>query len=239
MHLRRILILVYIFVGLFEIFGELVNAKMIVYLSKPLLMPILAGILITMVNIKTGKGHKNMLAALMFSLVGDVLLMIRPGSELLFIGGLSAFLLAHLCYLIAFRDDTATPYNAKWSLSDYVMPVLLVSHSILIGALMITNLHGIMLVAVPLYVLVITAMGITAAMRTRDGFTLDRVILLSGVILFILSDTLIGVTKFMDPDIPYARTAIMTLYISGQLFIVLGWGNKKVWEKPELVSRNA
>lgn len=231
--------MLYVVVGLIEIFGELVQARLIIYLTKPLLMPFLAIILLTMVNLNSEKSHRFLLAALTFSLAGDLFLMIHPSSEPLFIGGLLSFLFGHICYIVAFKKDTTTPYGMKWTLGDYVIPVLLISHSLLIGSLMFTNLNGVMMIAVPIYVFVITLMGITAALRTRDGFTLDRVVLLSGVILFVLSDTLIGVTRFMDPDIPFARPAIMTLYITGQLFIVLGWGSKKVWEKPEILSRNA
>jgi uncharacterized membrane protein YhhN len=239
MVLRRILILIYIIVGMVEVLGEVLNSKPIIYLSKPLLMPLLAILLFKMVNMSNGKGHKLILSALVFSLTGDVLLMIRPGTEGLFISGLFAFLVGHICYFLAFRSDTSTPFSSKWSLADYVIPVLLAWHSIVIGSLMFNNLHGVMTVAVLLYVAVITLMGISASLRTRDGFTLDRVGLLGGVLMFILSDTLIGVTRFIDPDIPFARPSIMILYITGQLTIVLGWASKKVWVKPEISSSNA
>jgi hypothetical protein len=81
-------------------------------------------------------------------------------------------------------------------------------------------------------------MGITAASRVRDGYTLDRIMLLIGVLFFVSSDTLIGVTKFIDPDVPFARPAIMTQYLLGQLFIVLGWTRRTTPEVDRELASN-
>ena len=49
-----------------------------------------------------GARQRWFVAALVFSLVGDVLLML-PREQ--FVGGLSAFLVAHLCYIAGFWTD--------------------------------------------------------------------------------------------------------------------------------------
>lgn len=236
MGIKRILILAFIIMGSVEVSAEFFEIPTIIYMSKPWMMIILILLLLKSVNLKSHRSNRFMLLALVFCFFGDVLLMIQPSSEGLFIGGLFTFLVGHLMYTFAFYLDTQTPFRSKWESSHMLIPIMLVAHALLIASLMIGNLNGIMMVAVLVYVVFITIMGVTAASRIRDGYTLDRIMLLMGVLLFVFSDTLIGVTKFIDPDIPYARPAIMTQYLLGQIFIVLGWiGKTNAQPEPELV----
>lgn len=226
MGIKRILILAFIIMGSVEVAAELFELPTIIYMSKPWMMIILILLLLKSVDLKAEKSHRFMLLALVFCFFGDVLLMIQPSNDGLFIAGLFTFLVGHLMYTYAFYLDTKTPFGSKWESAHLLIPTLLVVHSLLIASLMIGNMNGLMMIAVLVYVLFITIMGITAASRIRDGYTFDRIMLLMGVLFFVFSDTLIGVTKFIDPDVPYARPAIMTQYLLGQLLIILGWTGK-------------
>ena len=223
--------------GAVEVTAEFYALQTIIYLSKPWMMIILMLLLLKSVNLKTHRSNRFMLLALVFCFFGDVLLMIQPSSEGLFIAGLFTFLVGHLMYTYAFYLDTQTRFRSKWKSAHLLIPTLLVMHALLISSLMIDNLNGIMMVAVLVYVVFITIMGVTAASRIRDGYTLDRIMLLMGVLLFVFSDTLIGVTKFIDPDVPYARPAIMIQYLLGQILIILGWTSRTSshQKEPELV----
>lgn len=237
MNIKRILILAFIIMGSVEISAELFELRTIIYLSKPFMMIILILLLLRSINLNAHPSNKFMLAALVFCFFGDVLLMIQPSGDGLFIAGLSTFLIGHLMYTYAFYLDTQTPFRGKWESAHLLIPTLLVAHALLIASLMMGNLKGIMMLAVLIYVVFITIMGITAASRIRDGYTLDRIMLLMGVLFFVFSDTLIGVTKFIDPDVPYARPAIMTQYLLGQLLIILGWiGRSGTKEQQELIA---
>ena len=239
MSLKRLLILSFIGLSGLLVLGELIESKLLIYGCKPLLMPILATILISIVDFKTRSEHKLMLGGLLFSWFGDLFLISNPSPQGRFLLGLFSFLITHACYILAFANDTITPLRKNWTVGDCIIPLLLIVHSLVLSSLFVPNMSGLMVIAVPLYALLITLMGIAASVRTRDGFTLDRVGVLAGVILFILSDTLIGVSRFLDPDILFARPAIMILYCTGQLLIVLGWGSKKVSLKTEIASSNS
>ena len=189
-------------------------------------MIILILLLLNSVSLKFNQSNRFMLLALIFSFFGDVLLMINPTTDELFISGLLSFMIGHLMYTYAFYLDTETPLNRRWEGAHLLIPFLFIAHAILIASQMIVNLEGVMMIAVLTYVVVITIMGATAASRIRDGFTLDRIILLVGILFFVISDTLIGVTKFIDPDLPFARPVIMIQYLLAQILIILGWISK-------------
>jgi uncharacterized membrane protein YhhN len=238
MGVKMILILAFIIMGSIEVLAEFFEIPTIIYMSKPCMMIILILLLAKSVNIKSQRSHKFMLFALVFCFFGDVLLMIQPTNQELFIYGLLSFLISHLMYTCAFYLDNRTPFFSKWESEHILIPILLVAHALLISSLMVENLNGIMMLAVLVYVIFITIMGITAASRVRDGYTLDRIMLLIGVLFFVFSDTLIGVTKFIDPDVPFARPAIMTQYLLGQLFIILGWTRRSTQEVDRELASN-
>ncbi|MFT4523995.1 MAG: putative membrane protein YhhN [Bacteroidia bacterium] len=226
MSVKRILILAFIIMGTVEVSAEFFELPTIIYKSKPWMMIILILLLLKSVDVKSNRSNRFMLLALVFCFFGDVLLMIQPSSEGLFIAGLFTFLVGHLMYTYAFYLDTQTPFKSKWKTEHLLIPIMLMAHALLIASLMVGNLNGVMMVAVLIYVVFITIMGVAAAARIRDGYTLDRIMLLMGALFFVFSDTLIGVTKFIDPDVPFARPAIMTQYLLGQILIILGWTGK-------------
>jgi uncharacterized membrane protein YhhN len=78
-----------------------------------------------------------------------------------------------------------------------------------------------MLVPVSLYTIVIITMAIAAVMR--KGRTIDKsfIMVYSGALLFIMSDAMIAINKFLNPLVQ-ARLLIMATYIAAQLLIIKG-----------------
>mgnify|MGYP000352624917 CR=1 FL=1 len=74
---------------------------------------------------------------------------------------------------------------------------------------------------VVLYTMVIITMAIYALLRR--GWTRDKsfIMVYSGALLFIMSDAMIAINKFMNP-IVQARLLIMATYIAGQFLIAKG-----------------
>jgi uncharacterized membrane protein YhhN len=191
-----------------HIMGLLANISLAATLTKPVLVPCLAGLV--WLQSRTIRGHGVILAALFFSWLGDVLLM-RSG-EGFFMGGLAAFLSAHVCYIWIFsREATLHPLR--------VLPFLMYVALLLAGPL-----HGklpeSLQIPVHSYVVVITAMGIVASLRNtqRPGYEL----ILIGSILFILSDSFLALNKFSSP-LPLAGFWVMLTYGLAQYFIVKGY----------------
>jgi len=150
------------------------------------------------------------LAGLIFSLAGDVLLEI---SDDLFVPGLIAFLVGHLCYIGAFVSAVR---DLKW-----LRVVPFVVWVIIAYMILLPNLKD-MAVPVAAYVIVIGAMMWRASARVGAGgqTSPDQWAALIGAILFGLSDTLLALNKFNAWSIGPSFTVIV-LYWLGQLGIAL------------------
>lgn len=144
-------------------------------------------------------------AGFFLSAGGDISLSFK--SEKAFLIGLGLFLLAHVAYLITFSLDQ--PYTwERWP-----MMLALAVFAIGMAALLFPKL-GEMRIPVLVYVSVILAMGVFACLRTGERPWL----LISGATLFMLSDSVIALDKFLKP-IPGAKYIIMLTYYAGQFLI--------------------
>ncbi|WP_210544296.1 lysoplasmalogenase family protein [Rhodoferax sp. PAMC 29310] len=148
--------------------------------------------------------------ALVASLVGDVLLML---GDAYFIPGLVAFLVAHGFYIALFFQNCP-----RFPSRRALMATLGV------GAAMLAWLWGGLTdpglkVAVPVYVAVIALMAAQAIGRAtvwRDGQAWAVAV---GAMVFMLSDSLIAVNRFMQP-LPLASLWVLSTYYLAQFLIV-------------------
>lgn len=153
------------------------------------------------------------LLALAFSALGDVLLALE--FPLQFVAGLAAFLVAQLIYTGNFLR------GAQFRSQRFLIRALplLLAASLLASQLM--PAAGPLAPAVFCYLLAITAMALSAAAhRGNSG------LLFAGAIIFMISDTLIAVNRFLMP-LPMAGTAIMVTYYGAQLALLYGIGRAR------------
>jgi len=151
-----------------------------------------------------------LLAALMFSLLGDVYLML-PGD--LFLFGLSAFLIGHVAYVGAI--DAELGARILWTAGI----VLLASP---IGYRVVSAAPAAMRAPVAIYILAIVAMvGSAASVTFGSAATTGNAMMIGGALLFLASDSMIGWNRFVKP-FDQAPLAIIVTYHLGQLGLVLG-----------------
>ncbi len=175
-----------------------------VYLVKAVPIYSLAILAFMIIN---GLRGKLIGIGLIFSGVGDIVL--ELGNESLFTLGLGAFLVAHLFYIAAFTKDLQ--YKGPRSL----ITAAILAYGCLIGFVMIPNL-GNMLVPVVAYLAVIVVMGVVAALGGVNHW-----LVVVGACLFIASDSLIAVNRFIAP-VPNSSFLIMATYYPAQLLITAG-----------------
>lgn len=145
-------------------------------------------------------------AALVFSLVGDVLLMLPRDY---FVGGLAAFFVAHCCYLAGF-----------WSRGPALVALLLavVVAGVAIGILGRRILAAVraqdraLVGPVAAYIVVIGAMLATA-------LAVGNPVAAVGAVLFVTSDSMIAWDRFVG-KVPNASVLIMITYHLGQAGLV-------------------
>lgn len=182
------------------------------------------------IQIEKGKSnaiHRWMLGALLLSFLGDCFLLIK-GAKMLFILGLSSFLLAHICYIFAFKRDIN-----KISKEQLLRDNLLIKISVLLfGSTLIVVLFSFgnegfatMKVPVSVYALVIMTMAFTAALRKSFVNAQSYLLVLIGACLFVFSDSVIALNKFtalFENNNYLPRFLIMSTYGVAQYLIVKG-----------------
>ena len=155
-----------------------------------------------------------MVFALMFSLLGDILLMFVDTSANFFLSGLIAFLLAHIMYINVF---IAKRENEKPSL---IILVFLLLYALGLFYLLKDGL-GDMTVPVIVYMVTILSMAMVAWLRRHSVSKLSHKLVFIGALFFIISDSVIALDKFYQ-SVPFSRIIIMSTYALAQYLIVLG-----------------
>lgn len=126
-----------------------------------------------------------------------------------FIVGLSFFLLGHIFYITAFSKGLrAVPTTVKFLLLTYG-----VAMAVWMSTTLLKQGEFVLAFAVIAYITVILTMG---WMAFRTGITYAII----GALLFIASDTMLAINKFIV-NIPFAHELIMLTYYGAQIFIVL------------------
>jgi len=213
---KKIWLLLYIAVCGAELVAVTFEFRTVHLISKPLLLPMLAGYFLASVSTR----NFYFLGALVFCWAGDVLLMFQDG-EIFFILGLVAFLIGHLFYMISYRKLRIMNY------SESLMNVQKIRHSFPIviagtGLVIILFPHlGGLKIPVMVYAVVLTLMVLQALFRY--GFTSKKsfALIFIGALFFMVSDSVLAINKFLEP-LPLASLTIMFTYITAQYLIVEG-----------------
>ena len=217
--MKNIWKIIFILVCVIQITALVLQLPNLVFISKPLLMPALALWMFSETKpVRFVRGA--WLAGLAFSTLGDILLMVRAEGkgEIFFVLGLGAFLLAHVFYI-----------GALWFLlqgkSGYLRqnPLWVIPFALYLLALLGWLWPGIpagLHFPVGAYGIVITAMALSVMqLRSHVPSTVFQ-IMMSGAILFVLSDSLLAMGKF--GNISTGNISVMVTYILGQALLTLG-----------------
>jgi uncharacterized membrane protein YhhN len=155
-----------------------------------------------------GAWRHGMVAALLFSALGDWLLGMNGVLGNLFTAGLGSFLVAQLAYAQLFWRHRAPDRHRRW-LALAWLPAAAVL------AWLVLPVAGEMAVPVALYMLAITAMVTGAALADRP------LMVLAGALAFAFSDATIAINKFLTP-VPQAGLVIMISYYLAQWLLWRG-----------------
>ncbi|MBL7742472.1 MAG: lysoplasmalogenase [Chitinophagaceae bacterium] len=215
---KRSSVLMFVIVLASNIIGGLLKEQWLEYCSKPLI--IISLIVYFLLQTKgTEPGLKKwVLFALIFSWMGDVLLMFQVSNAIFFLLGLSAFLIAHIFYIILFHLIRIKE-NIKSNL--WLLLGVVVYYAALITFL--SPYLGDMKQPVRIYGLVISFMFMLAMhmLYIKDKAAGRRMMM--GALLFVVSDSVLAANKFYQ-SVELAGPVIMLTYGLAQLFIVNGAG---------------
>jgi uncharacterized membrane protein YhhN len=154
-----------------------------------------------------------------FCLAGDVFLMVPRD---MFIFGLIAFLLGHICYMVGLNN--LAPFVNLWGIILIIVLGIYLwwLYPKLAGGL-ISKGKSELKIPVLIYSLVISLMVYSALMTwTRPGWPVIAALSVSlGAVLFYASDSMLAWDRFIN-QLPHARLKVMMTYHLGQFGIILG-----------------
>ncbi|XP_011210434.1 lysoplasmalogenase-like protein TMEM86A isoform X2 [Bactrocera dorsalis] len=152
---------------------------------------------------------QRILLGLICSCAGDALLNIN-----LFLEGMGAFAIGHIWYISAFGWK---PLRLPIGVALYICGALAIS-------LAFTRLDGVLAIGVPIYTALLTTTCWRALARALQNSSFLNNFCAVGTVLFLLSDSVIGIHMFLTP-VPYSRIIIMSTYYTAQFAIAFSTAN--------------
>lgn len=214
----KILSLIYFLSSLLFIVCEGQSSFLVELVLKALIIPVL--IILFVINIRPYKDRIRLLMAggLLSSWAGDVILEFTKRNDNMFVFGLAGFLLAHIMYFTVFIGTPGK--NAVFNKRIYLLIPVILYGTILISYLY-NDLNN-MRIPVILYAFVILIMLAGAINRIEKVNSVSFYLVLTGAILFVISDSAIAVNKFSH-TFEYSSIVIMSTYVIAQFLIVSGF----------------
>lgn len=215
----------FIGITLLEIWGESLLDPWLHYTAKPLIMLSLMGWVLSRQSWAVMPSSLRwLLVGMAFALAGDVFLMLRSGNW--FVAGLGAFLVMQLCYIRAFYLSIREGQGmvSRNRLSEALFYFGFYGGLFLYYAkpyLARNPAYAGLWLPVFIYVVCICTMGVMATVRKRAVRPMSHWAVMTGAILFVASDSLIALNKFVQP-IPFATFLIMITYAAAQYLIATG-----------------
>jgi len=209
-------IILFIVILMAELAGIQLNNETLQFICKPLLMTILIAYFISQTKFWDNNLKKWIPAALFFSWAGDVLLLFEEKKPVFFLAGLSAFLIAHVFYIIFFHVIRIKE-NIRSNL--WLLLVVVTYYAVLITLL--SPYLGEMKLPVRIYGIVISFMFMLAMHMLFIKNKVAGRWMMTGALLFVISDSILAINKFYQ-SFEVAGLLIMLMYGLAQLFIVHG-----------------
>ena len=204
-----------------NILGEISGARLLVYITKPLLMLVL-GSWFFFNSRRVGDRFTLLIqAGLLFSLFGDVALMFQHVDEFNFLIGLGAFFIAQLCYTLAFAQNISETSGGQGLLIGSVIAAAVAGYGFIFASSILPRVDEVLQPAVLIYAIAICAMGMLASLRYGRTYTPSFLLVLIGALLFIASDSLLATNRFASP-LTHAPWSVMLTYGLGQVLIAGG-----------------
>jgi uncharacterized membrane protein YhhN len=222
---RKIILLLFLVLALLNLWAEYSFSRNLIFATKPLLVTSLGLWFFIETKNNNTLFRSLILLALLFSVGGDTLLMFvegDPEKQHFFLFGLASFLVAHIFYLSAFvkypSDKLGLINRKKWWISIFAVYIAYFNWFLL------PDVPKEMQIPVLVYSLAIMTMLL--ACLNLNGKIPSKIflVLFSGAMLFMISDTIIALNKFKSDEftIPFARIWIMSFYLLGQFLLVKG-----------------
>ena len=188
---------------------------------KPALLPLLCA---TSLAYLLGRDEVDfraaglLVAAQLFGCAGDVLLM--PSSDVLFLIGMTAFLVGHLFYIRPFGGLSWKGLKpGQWAISAVIMLV------IVLGLVKAIGIQGELFVPMLVYgfaLMLLIFSALAGVLRMPRGRRATWWLLLAGTLLFTFSDACIAMGMFGVMTFALRHFVVMFTYLAAQSLLAVG-----------------
>lgn len=180
--------------------------------SKSLLLPCIILLYVYLLHTLHKQVHLLEIIALLFGWAGDVLLLSKKDSFLL--AGLLSFLAGHVVYLVLFFSF----YLPTISVTTLCAIILYGIYGFILYKRIVPHVPLKFQIPVIIYLFVILSMSCAAGLLYQNVHFLSWLLIWSGSLLFVASDTLVAIEKFINPDV----RGVMELYVPAQVLLMMG-----------------
>ena len=191
------------------------------YICKPLMMVVLSSWFFFNSRRYGDRFTLLIQAGLFFSLIGDIALMFQHLDEFFFLIGLSAFLIAHLCYCIAFIHNISEVGGDDGLAVGFGIAAAIVLFAVIFSWQLVPRLDEGLSIPVISYVAIISAMAILAGFRWMRTFPRSFWMVMIGALFFMLSDSLLATNRFIR-TLDWSPAMIIITYAIAQFLIAAG-----------------
>ena len=222
-----------------EAYAEFAGNKVLMFYTKPLLLPMIMLYAFVVINHRWNKALKFLLVALFFSWIGDVSLMLTPEhpldnslmgvpkSKYFFLLGLSSFLINHLFLISIYRKVTTENGESLFQQNKFsFLPFLaygIVMVSVVVPPVYDNPEKSLATIPVILYASILLSMSAFAYNRYSFVSTKSFWLVFIGAVLFVFSDSIIALNFLAFPGlIPKPGFVIMTTYVAAEFLIAKG-----------------
>ncbi len=203
-----LIIIISISAGLY-IYSDFKKNQILKYIFKPLTTILIIILAIIHQSESTNLYGYLIIAGLVFSLIGDVYLMLPTDK---FIHGLAAFLIAHIFYIVAFSSGFGPYFDI-----GYLIPAAI--YTLLFLWLLLPK-TGKMKLPVLVYSLVLMTFLWQASGRFFYLGNQTSLYIIIGAILFVISDSILAYARFIK-SYKLSQLLIHVTYWGAQVFIAL------------------
>lgn len=227
MHLlkdTRLNMALYVVAAVGTLVGQVKGWHRLEYASKPLMMIVLSSWFFFNSRRVGDRFTLLIQAGLFFTFVGDVVLMFEHRDAFLFLIGIGAYLLAHVCCTIAFAINVFEIGGTEgvW-VSGLLSTILFAAGgSFMFDVLNDQSVDTGSYLPLSLFTLAFTSMGIFAALRFRKTFDRSFWVVFAGALLVIVSDALLANAKFNLRPFDPGPVPVLLTHAAGQFLIAGG-----------------
>jgi len=200
-------LLIFILVSILDIIGILFRIPILVQIFKPFILLSL----IALYSLSVSEKNKVYIFALVFSFFGDVFLMFE--GEQFFIIGLVSFLIAHILFIKIVIERIRNLSISKIAFAS--IPFLLIFGLIIYT---LKDTLNEMLIPVMVYGLTIATFGTVSMIQFSISKSKRDLLMLNGAVVFMISDSVLAINKFLEPQHIF-EVLVMVTYVLSQYLI--------------------